>query len=227
MNEKKPIFDGLTGYRAVAAIMVVFYHSGFSKEVLGSALFSLQKNFNVGVSLFFVLSGFLITFRYSNDQYSFKWFCGYMRNRFARIYPVYGGYCLFVAFVHKGWSAGASIIHGLLLVGLADRDIRFIPHGWSLTVEENFYLCAPILFYFFRKKKFVLPLILSYLIGLSIWLFNIYYPVFDSVFDLGNYFVIWRDTYFGRAFEFIMGAWLALYLLKKPELLKRRESWKC
>lgn len=225
-NRTKKVFDGLTGYRAVAAIFVVFYHNGYSPKVIGKFLNSIQHNLNVGVSFFFVLSGFLITYRYYQTKFSIKWFITYMRNRFARIYPVYGAYCIFVSFAQGNWTFKTGFYHFSLLVGIMDRAYRHVPHAWSLTVEENFYILAPLIFLSFRKRRIIFALIFSYVVGILLWGLGQRISSSDSVLDLGNYFVIWRDTFFGRALEFFTGAWLAVQLIKKPELLRTNTTWK-
>src|SRR6201985_592670 len=69
--------------------------------------------FHIGVSIFFVLSGFLITFRYY-DKFtglSKDWFMQYLKNRVARIYPMY--FLLTIAaFVYYFISNDISVIGG-------------------------------------------------------------------------------------------------------------------
>src|SRR5690606_34174966 len=85
-NEK--YFKPLTGVRAIAAFMVYLHHfNPITQNNNFKYPYLFINEFHVGVTLFFVLSGFLIAYRYSEmNNFSFK---NYFVNRFARIYPMY------------------------------------------------------------------------------------------------------------------------------------------
>jgi len=78
----------LTGVRAIAAFFVFFHHIN-----QGDFPFLIRRTlneFHMGVTMFFVLSGFLICMRYFDTcELSGKWFRKYIKNRIARIYPMY------------------------------------------------------------------------------------------------------------------------------------------
>ncbi|PWT72730.1 MAG: acyltransferase, partial [Bacteroidetes bacterium] len=80
-------YPQLTGIRAIAAFMVFFFHFNPFHE---GFIFHFVNEFHVGVTVFFVLSGFLITYRYIDSfEFSREWFSKYIINRVARIYPMY------------------------------------------------------------------------------------------------------------------------------------------
>ncbi len=83
----------LTGLRAIAAIWVLFFHSSFSDlSFVPSFVSSLMSAGFAAVSLFFVLSGFILTYNYFplEDGSQSRTKPGrYFVARFARIYPVY------------------------------------------------------------------------------------------------------------------------------------------
>src|SRR5437899_1199941 len=92
-TQKTTPIPGLTSIRFIAAFFVVIHHfsSGFFPSHLDSWLFKqlLRLSF-IGVSLFFILSGYILTYVYLSrmdtpriDKFSF-W-----KARFARIYPLY------------------------------------------------------------------------------------------------------------------------------------------
>src|SRR5690242_19388675 len=87
----KNYFPSLTGLRAVAAFMVYFHHFNVFREWKGMNLIAgMVDEFNIGVTIFFVLSGFLIYYRYAETASmtrAFWW--KYAKNRIARIYPMY------------------------------------------------------------------------------------------------------------------------------------------
>ncbi len=182
--------------------------------------------FHIGVSLFFVLSGFLITYRYYNNFHlTADWFKQYLKNRVARIYPMY--FLLTVgAFVYYFITKDESITHGcehpiaLMLMNITFVRGFFyqfwdtgIAQGWSLTVEECFYFSAPIIFFIAKKynKFYIQPLLIT-VFGVMM------YSVFSHV-DwhgfFGNFTFIMLFTFFGRCFEFFVGIQLARYVIKK------------
>jgi peptidoglycan/LPS O-acetylase OafA/YrhL len=218
-------FHALTGYRGIAALLIVFYHNGFKKDQLGSFLFAIQENLNIGVPLFFVLSGFLIIYRYYHQmQLSWGWFRSYLRNRFARIYPVYFAYCLVLALWFRDWDFSTWLIHLTMATGLAREDVVRLPQAWSLTVEEMFYLCAPLLILALRRQKYLL----AYAASVSVALFSIilfyHFPPLPEVLNLGDPYTILRNTFFGRSTEFFLGGALAYAALSGKISLTRQES---
>lgn len=169
-DNTKRFFPALTGYRAIAAWMIFVYHfMPFKNPALPKLIKQVTWEFHIGVDMFFVLSGFLITYRYFNDYpIHFK---KYMVNRVARIYPMY--FLLTIAvfavwyFQNQSWNSvktyefitsitmSKALFKAFILEG--------IPQGWTLTLEEMFYFTAPLYFILIRKWKgwlFTLPLII-------------------------------------------------------------------
>lgn len=210
MEEKSTIkfIPALTGYRAVAAWMIFVLHFfPFNNLLAPEYLKSFIKEWHIGVDLFFVLSGFLITFRYFDQRpINFK---KYVVNRLARIYPMYFLVTLgvFTAFyIQNGnWNSGKTIeaILSFTMTKALFQKYFFaagISQGWTLTLEELFYCTAPFYFILLRKKSywfFILPLII-FLFGLGLkelsqmpennWGFmqkNISYYIFEFFVGIG------------------------------------------
>lgn len=79
----------LTFTRFLAAIAIVIFHYGGSAFPFQTPILkSLFSNANVGVSFFFILSGFVMMIAYGARQSEIN-FREYFINRFARIYPIY------------------------------------------------------------------------------------------------------------------------------------------
>lgn len=201
----------LTGLRAVAAYAVFVHHyNGATPE---SAAYRVLAQGYVGVSIFFVLSGFLIYHRYAERYVSrgnWSW-RSYAQNRFARIYPLYVLVLLLTVAVDYALGHGMSWpVFGLnltLLKGLFD-DYKFsgIAQSWSLTVEAGFYVLAPLLFGLFRRWG--AWRLTTGLTGIGLLLWATVGP-FRMHGLFGNLSFMWFYTFFGRAFEFIAGMWLA------------------
>ena len=214
----------LTGVRALAAYLVFISHYEYTFDK--SFPHFIQRfffEFHIGVTLFFVLSGFLIAFRYyDNFQLTKDWFKQYLKNRVARIYPMYflitAG-----AFLTYYFTRDPSVIQGFpSAIGLFFMHITFlrgffsnlvftgVAQGWSLTVEECFYFSAPIIFYFIhRHSKYYLQ-ILS-ITGFGFLMVLIFRNVNWYGF-FGNFTFMMLYTFFGRCFEFFVGIKLALMI---------------
>ena len=166
-------FPALTGVRAIAAYMVFFHH--YTPACSTGIFYSFIKEFYTGVTIFFVLSGFLIYYRYSESATLKKEFLfNYFQNRFARIYPVY---CLIVvisAILYSYRPDQGTFAHQLVLLVLQLTFVRGffdaykfigVGQGWTLTVEECFYSLFPIIIAAIRKWGFVVILVSVYFIG--------------------------------------------------------------
>ena len=87
MGQQK--IESLTGLRALAAMWVIWFHAMGSPSVWYLDNF-LRRGYT-GVDLFFVLSGFVISYVYADKMKDFSWKETYtfIRRRFIRIYPSY------------------------------------------------------------------------------------------------------------------------------------------
>jgi peptidoglycan/LPS O-acetylase OafA/YrhL len=108
-----------------------------------------------GVSLFFVMSGFLITSlllseNESNGRIDLKRFYG---RRVLRLAPALFVYLTFVA-VTEGWAATwPSLFYLGNYAQIAGADVGLNVHTWSLAVEEHFYLVWPLLVVFLSASR--------------------------------------------------------------------------
>ncbi|MGH7668845.1 MAG: acyltransferase family protein [Gemmatimonadaceae bacterium] len=150
----------LDGWRGLAVLVVVLHNSSFLwnyqhtvPDLLVSNLFATGW---VGVTLFFVLSGFLITGILLDTRSSPRYFRDFYLRRTFRIFPLYY-VALFIAFVivapTLGNAAWVASVHrnqawywGYIPNWLPPgRGIVGLDHFWSLGVEEQFYLVWPLL----------------------------------------------------------------------------------
>lgn len=218
----------LTGVRAIAAFLVFFHH--INQMDFPFPLKRTMNEFHMGVTMFFLLSGFLICMRYYDScELSENWFRKYIKNRIARIYPMYLLLTLLTFGMFFMFGGEGSIINGFgspivilllnifFLRGFFD-DFKFtgVAQGWSLTVEESFYFLAPLLFMRIKKNKnaiFYLPVIL---IATGLVLVVIFRNIpFYGFF--GNFTFMFLYTFLGRSTEFFIGMGLALIVLKMNE----------
>ncbi|RTQ46539.1 acyltransferase [Hymenobacter gummosus] len=217
----------LTGIRAVAAYMVCLHHFNPFAEGpgLGGFLHNLLLEFHVGVPVFFVLSGFLICLRYyGTEQWTGRWWGRYLRNRVARIYPMF--LLLTTLTFAPAWLAHAPdttrlwLLNVTFLRGFFDaHKYSGIPQGWTLTVEECFYLWAPVAFGLLRRRPRLLWLQPLGLLALGCALVLGLGPLaYEGLFGSFRFMLLY--TFFGRAVEFYAGMQLALWyrrgLLRAP-----------
>jgi peptidoglycan/LPS O-acetylase OafA/YrhL len=221
-------FKSLTGVRAIAAYMVYFHHyNPLEASYSSSIACGMIRELHIGVTLFFVLSGFLIAHRYSGmKNFSFR---NYFINRVARIYPMYF-ILTTLTFVIMAFylrdpefrRPAVYLMNITFLKGFFD-NLKFtgISQGWSLSVEEVFYLTAPLFFLLINRNiwNLILQPFLLILLGILLVYFfsgstqNIIFGDIDFMF---NY------TFFGRCTEFFIGIGLALLLRKE----KRETSFR-
>jgi peptidoglycan/LPS O-acetylase OafA/YrhL len=163
MNKNYTYRRDIDGLRALAIIFVIIFHFVPSLIPVGY----------IGVDIFFVISGFLITRiileEFENNEFSYQKF--YIR-RIRRIFPAlfFMLFCSFVAaFLMLGsgdmtWFAKAMHYSSLQISNLFFQRVtdyfnqgrdHFAPllHTWSLGVEEQFYLLVPVIIASLLKWK--------------------------------------------------------------------------
>jgi peptidoglycan/LPS O-acetylase OafA/YrhL len=145
---------GLDGLRAVAFLLVFIFHVHW-----------VQVGW-VGVQLFFVLSGFLITGILMDMKTRLRgasYFIKFYGRRFLRIFPLYYFYLLVMSlavawmaanqfqpkemkFFHDQFPYAITYIYNLVAASAQfQRHSNFLTHLWSLAVEEQFYIIWPLL----------------------------------------------------------------------------------
>jgi peptidoglycan/LPS O-acetylase OafA/YrhL len=152
----------LDGVRGLAVLMVLLYH--FVAQTTATNRFEAGVgwvlNFGLlGVDLFFVLSGFLITGILYDTRESPRYFRSFYMRRVLRIFPLYYGVLAVVFFVvplvpalrgaevaelreHQWWAWLYGVNVYLALQG--GWVLSYIEHFWSLAVEEHFYFVWPL-----------------------------------------------------------------------------------
>jgi len=159
-------FPNLNGLRFVAALLVIVNHIELQRLFYGRPTLIawpvVQRIGDEGVTLFFVLSGFLITYLLLLEQEQFGQIAvgRFYRRRALRIWPLYYAVVALALLVlphvallrTAGYSADISnlpeqlLLHALLLPNVAAvlyGIIPFLSQAWSIGTEEQFYLLWP------------------------------------------------------------------------------------
>ena len=192
MEDKKIFFNGLNELRAFAAVSVIFYHIEFLKRgehvinLFESSFFHyfIERLGRNGVNLFFVLSGFLITYLLLKEKEKYKTilFKKFFLRRIFRIWPLYylvlmislllipflaniyqifqkSSWYLYLISNPHNYSIEAFLLYLLFLPNVALNHFEIIIPGcsqsWSVGVEEQFYILWPLLIFIFSRKKIV------------------------------------------------------------------------
>lgn len=162
---------GLDGLRALAVFLVIAYHFGFER-VPGSH----------GVMIFFVLSGFLITWLLlkESERSGTISLRGFYRRRVIRIFPAF--YVFWILSVvlllavgrpvpwGHAWSAFFYVSN--YYNGIYGDPSTAFSHTWSLAIEEQFYLLWPFVFLLLRKDLGRLTRALVGIIS-AVWIYRL------------------------------------------------------
>ena len=227
----RPEIDGL---RAVAVFSVIFYHSSvliFEKKFLPGGF--------IGVDIFFVISGYLITKLISNEYKNTKnfSFLNFYSRRIRRILPAllfviiatfpfiyFKTPPIFIIDYLKSIISINLFVSNIFFWKLGFgydqlQNVQFQPflHAWTLSLEEQFYLIFPII-YFFIFKKFNRYLLIVIAIGFLLSLLLSDYASYAH--SAINFYVL--PT---RAWEFLAGSIIFLLEPKKKSFSKPLSSF--
>lgn len=193
MKNRTIYFPGLNGLRAIAAIAVVITHItikldefGLDPYIFGTFKDGKPKGLILGpygVSIFFVLSGFLITYLLLEEklQTGINVRKFYLR-RILRIWPLYYLYLAIALVTIAAFGLDMNvnslffyIFYAANIPSILVTTLPMLGHYWSLGVEEQFYLFWPWVIK--KVNKLVLPLIvlIILLVGTKLF-FHFYSP---------------------------------------------------
>jgi exopolysaccharide production protein ExoZ len=199
--------------RFVAAALVVFFHANVAFKIsypwAVSDKFDYFASFGAsGVHIFFVISGFVMfytSFRKQNSEFSST---AFLLRRIIRIYPIYILYALCSLFLYQTLGQGhqltvGQIISSLLLI--PGYSGYLIGPGWTLSYEVYFYLCFALVMTLNPTRglaALTLLFLISIVAGFAI---DIDEPIFRVITN-------------SLLLEFVMGAWIAYYLLSGAKI---------
>ena len=245
MSGKRVYFPNLNAIRFLAALVVIIHHVEMTKHWFG--LPNIYANSFVGgvfgqlgIILFFVLSGFLITYLLLEEHkrsgsISIKGF--YMR-RMLRIWPLYylitilGLYVLpnipffnipeFTEYVNDDLGAKSALFL-TFFSNVAYSMYEHVPYSsqtWSVGVEEQFYLIWPLLMLFAIKRKKIVTMLVSLI---TIYLAVKTVVVYQYAIDMNNIAAMKRWLYWDHfSIDCMAIGGISAYLLffKKERILK-------
>ena len=223
MKNYNPEIDCL---RAIAALSVIFYHT---EIIIFDNLVS--KSGFIGVDIFIVISGFVITRIFFKENFSYVEFA---ERRSRRLFPALFSTILITTIISYFFllpqhflNLGQSILANMLLVSnflffyqtnYWDFAVFTKPllHTWTISLEFQFYIFISIIFYFFRKyisKTIVFFFLVSIILLLFASKINFNFNLREL--SLNNYFLL-----FTRLWEFLIGSLIAIILNNKKYFKK-------
>jgi peptidoglycan/LPS O-acetylase OafA/YrhL len=188
MLKQRVYFPNLNGLRFIAVFLVIIHHIEQLKSISNIENYWGKIPFigiigKLGVVLFFVLSGFLITYLLLTEEHTHKKISirkFYLR-RMLRIWPLYFLIIILAFLILPNINlftlpgCGKDVIYSNLFLKLflyaiffPNLVFSFVPyasHTWSIGTEEQYYLVWPIILKYFKKHRIILMLfiIFSYL----------------------------------------------------------------
>ena len=214
----------IDGLRGVAILAVVFFH----------AFPNLFSGGFIGVDIFFVISGYLITSIIINNlNKDTFFFTDFYARRIRRIFPpvilvlascfIFGWFTLFsneFKSLGKHIAAGAGFVSNIALwseAGYFDNSSQTKPliHLWSLGIEEQFYIICPFFLWLVHKYKFNFLIIFSF------------FTVFSFILNVHNITQDSTATFYSpqtRFWELLSGSLLALFIISKKKKILERKS---
>ena len=220
MNELKKRSIGIDILKAISLISVIIYH------------FYEYKGTYIGVILFFVISGYLITeVLYERDDSYFS----FIKRRFNKIFPpliavltfTYLAFYYFYDYIsEKLIYSSLSSLFGVsnlyqIFTGMSyferSGDLFPLLHTWSLSIEIQFYVIFPFLIYLFKKLKLNTKFIAAIILILSLISGGIMFYKEYMNYDISAIYY-GTDT---RIFSILIGS--AFYFIFKDEELKLKK----
>lgn len=234
-DSDKVYFPNLNSVRAIAAIMVVVSHIEKHKNILGLEPSNLIIKWgSIGVTLFFVLSGFLITYLLLIEDSKFSKIDvkNFYIRRILRIWPLY---FLILAFVYlsisyilpeyykadiEKFSLFGLLLNLFFLTNLTDSLVLIpgiISTIWSIGVEEQFYIFWPWVIKAKKENRVKLIAFIVVLLPLLKILFILIYKL-TQINAFNTFYILLTYTRFDSMAIGALFAFLAFY--KRIELGK-------
>jgi peptidoglycan/LPS O-acetylase OafA/YrhL len=212
----KQKIDSLTSLRFFAAAMIVIHHSagmfGLSKDQIPAFLWGQ------GVSFFFVLSGFILSYVYPKLE-TWPDIFRFLRARFARVWPGLM-VSLFLAWwlLSLNWDSKVAAANILMINAWIPFPIYFFSYNspsWSVSTEVFFYLAYPFLIYRREKSWLIKMLSSGAIVAALIAVSNLKgLPGYGSLDDGVTRFALLYIHPASRIFEFIFGICVGFYWRK-------------
>lgn len=160
MTTPRPVYPGLDSIRALAAIAVLATHTSFWAGLYGQGLLgAMSARLDIGVAVFFVLSGFLLGRPFlaaALDERTSPGAGRYLWKRALRVLPLYL-LTVVIALLTLDDNAGLGPVGWIRQLTLTQiypptELVAGLTHMWSLAVEAAFYVALPLIVWVLRRS---------------------------------------------------------------------------
>jgi len=210
-----PALDGLRGL-AVVMVFVFHYGGGMQSSVRAMRVFgAVNKGGWSGVTLFFILSGFLITGILWDSFEEPRWWRNFYVRRTLRIFPLYFGTLVLVLLAAAAVGTFRQAMSTIWVPALFLQNMPYLIdridhlasplalfHFWSLAVEEQFYLIWPFLLVWQKSQRSARRLCVA--VFVVCFMFRVLMVTFDPNWRQYIEFIL------SRGGELAAGGWLAI-----------------
>jgi peptidoglycan/LPS O-acetylase OafA/YrhL len=214
VSARYPALDGLRG---IAALMIMLHHF-VQLDPLQTHWYPAMKACTeflwIGVDLFFVISGFLITGILLDHRRDGGYFRVFYARRTLRIFPLYYGVLLvsFYVMPHLGFDPKVAPGDQIAFWTYTSNFLfmhhgwtsRYLTHFWSLAIEEQFYLVMPAAIFFIRSLKVLRSILPMMVVTIAIIRMALIYSGADPFALLLNSLT--------RSDSLLIGAWIAIVI---------------
>ncbi|EJF29911.1 acyltransferase [Enterobacter sp. Ag1] len=219
MSKKTNIIHSLTSLRMLAALGVFVSHLGILSLSSIPQFHEVSRYFfngYVGVTFFYILSGFIINYSFNKNiasgEFSKK---DFIVHRLARLFPVHLVSLLCVLFLF-GYTANfeavnkEALVYNSLLLHAFIPDVKyyfsFNPVSWSISCEMFFYACFCLLV---KVKTRYLVFVLFAILAISI------YSMINPLFNVTPHWLFYINPFF-RIGDFIIGVIICRVFIDNP-----------
>lgn len=145
--------EQITFTRFLAAMSIVIFHFGQDTFFYQNDYISfLSGSANLGVSYFYLLSGFIMIIAYFNKKEVST--IEYYQNRLARVYPTYLFALIFFFIINHFYIDWRALLLNIFTIQswVPGKVLSYNGPGWSISVEMFFFLCFPFLLKLYKSK---------------------------------------------------------------------------
>jgi peptidoglycan/LPS O-acetylase OafA/YrhL len=229
-QDRYPELDGIRGL-AICLVFILHYGGGArsSNSIVRLAGLFIQGGWS-GVTLFFVLSGFLISGILWDMRGRPDWLRVFYTRRVLRIFPLYYASLLIILLTAAAFGNTLHCLRNLWIDALYLQDVQqlwqrsqdngsrlWTSHLWSLAIEEQFYLLWPFLLMRMTGLEQAKRLCIGVFLCSFAYRCSLPYLDANPVIEAGAFFL-------SRCGELALGAYLAM-LFRQPNVWERLQKW--
>ena len=224
-HTRKLQIDGLRGIATIIVVLFHYFNNSYSNNFelnLFERVISKITSFGwSGVNLFFVISGYLIGTILLKNKNSTNYFSTFYARRFLRIVPLYFIFLIVFIFFNSLFKDSSLIlfekpipvwqyflfVQNFSMSHLGHFGPNALTPSWSLAIEEQFYLIAPIMVFFLRKKNVLL------IVTLCLIVFSIFFRI-----NSDNWYMEYTH-FLSRVDSLSIGLIIAIFSLNSNEMV--------